>query len=355
MKKTLALVLAALMTAGMTTVAFADTVSIEETTPVLGYTTTDGVLKVATKDANGDYSTNAFNADTKYEPGSKIYIPISLWTDKLGDDTDGDGKVNTPAGNAGVIDASDDKVAKVTEKDDIRNYRIYTDMKVGEVDVKPYIDYVKFDKSYAYAVVVEIPEDAEVKAVDLAGTISIGRTSVKDTSTPATFHFGGEYGYNVEKLADGIADWADVEVVDFDDVEGVEVLPFSGEMEFEVDVTGQSKLNLAWNSDFNKEFAAMYDYANIDFINFEHTPSFNKNGTVYLYLDEDVFIYEVTEDGAKEISGLKWDEDYEAWTFKTRTLKSYAISDVELNEKTVTEDDSSSTTDGGKENPDTGR
>ena len=59
----------------------------------------------------------------------------------------------------------------------------------------------------------------------------------------------------------------------------------------------------------------------------------------------------------QEIKGLKWDEDYEAWTFKTRTLKSYAISDVELDEKTVTEDkdDTSSTTDGGKENPDTGR
>ena len=32
-----------------------------------------------------------------------------------------------------------------------------------------------------------------------------------------------------------------------------------------------------------------------------------------------------------------------------------AISDVELDEKTKTEDDTSSTTDGGKENPDSGR
>ena len=99
----------------------------------------------------------------------------------------------------------------------------------------------------------------------------------------------------------------------------------------------------------------MYDYANIDFVTFEKAPSFNKNGQVWIYADEDAYIYEVTADGAKEIKGLKWDEDYEAWTFKTRTLKSYAISDVELDEKTVTEDDSSSTTDGGKENPDTGR
>ena len=139
-----------------------------------------------------------------------------------------------------------------------------------------------------------------------------------------------------------------------DGLEGEETLTF-GDFEFEVDVTGQGKLNLKNNVDFNKEFAAMYDYANIDFITFEKEPTFNKNGVVYIYADEDAFVYEVTADGAKEIKGLAWDEDYEAWTFKTRTLKSYAISDVELTEKTVTEDKDDSTTDGGKENPDTGR
>ena len=125
---------------------------------------------------------------------------------------------------------------------------------------------------------------------------------------------------------------------------------------FTVDVTGQGKLNLAWNTDFDKEFAAMYDYANIDFVTFEGTPAFNKTGTLYIYADEDEFVYEVTADGAKAVKA-EWNEDYEAWELKTRTLKSYAISDVELTEKTATEDkdDASSTTDGGKENPDTGR
>ena len=99
----------------------------------------------------------------------------------------------------------------------------------------------------------------------------------------------------------------------------------------------------------------MYDYANIDFVNFEGKPSFNKTGTLYIYAAEDSFIYEVTKDGAKAIKA-EWDEDYEAWTFKTRTLGSYAISDVELDEKTVTEDkNESSKPETGKENPDTGR
>ena len=146
------------------------------------------------------------------------------------------------------------------------------------------------------------------------------------------------------------------EVVDFDDCDDVETLTFGDDFEFEVDLSGQGKLNLKNNRNFNKEFAGMYDYANIDFVNFEFEPSFNKNGTAYIYADEDAYIYEVTADGAKEIKGLKWDEDYEAWTFKTRTLKSYAISDVELDEKTKTEDkNESSKPEGGKENPDTGR
>ena len=157
--------------------------------------------------------------------------------------------------------------------------------------------------------------------------------------------------YNGETLVAG-----ETGIYKFDE-DGEIDIEFGDQAMFTVDVTGQGKLNLAWNTDFDKEFAAMYDYANIDFVTFVGTPAFNKTGTLYIYADEDEFVYEVTADGAKEIKGLKWDEDYEAWTFKTRTLGAYAISDVELDEKTVTEDkdDASSTTDGGKTNPDTGR
>ena len=157
--------------------------------------------------------------------------------------------------------------------------------------------------------------------------------------------------YNGETLVAG-----ETGIYKFDE-DGEIDIEFGDQAMFTVDVTGQGKLNLAWNTDFDKEFAAMYDYANIDFVTFEGTPAFNKTGTLYIYADEDEFVYEVTADGAKAVKA-EWNEDYEAWELKTRTLKSYAISDVELDEKTETEDkkdDSSSTTDGGKENPDTGR
>ena len=253
----------------------------------------------------------------------------------------------------------------ITDKDDIKSYKVKSDWSVGGLDDKATIELVKIDDQYRYAVTFVMPEAAETKDSDLAGQISVYKNSsdLKDSNADKKYYsinFGSTYGYKVEALGDIDNDIASAEIVEFKDtkggnkLEGEETL-VTGDFEFEVDVTGQGKLNLKNNVDFNKEFAAMYDYANIDFITFEKEPTFNKNGVVYLYADEDAFVYEVTADGAKEIKGLTWDEDYEAWSWKTRTLKSYAISDVELTEKTVTEDKDDTTTDDGKVNPDTGR
>ncbi len=317
MKKIFALALAALMTAGMTTVAFA---------------VADDITFVNT--------------------GSRYY----------GVKQD-DGTYTAEGCPVGVVNLDgEDKVALylfentqfVTDDDDLDRYKVSADWSVGSVDEKPVIEMVKHPtKGYVYAVTFTLPEAPETKTADLAGTITVYKTTEGKKEDEAKFPVNITYGKTAIKYySEGDDLNAGPYAFDTDDVVVIEA---GSEFEFEVDVTGQGKLNMAWNTDFNKEFAAMYDYANIDFMNFEYAPSFNKTGVAYIYADEDAFIYEVTADGAKEINGLKWDEDYEAWTFKTRTLGSYAISDVELTEKTVTEDGSSSTTDGGKENPDTGR
>ena len=144
-------------------------------------------------------------------------------------------------------------------------------------------------------------------------------------------------------------------IVTFDGEEGEIDIEFEDVATFTVDITGQRKLNLAWNTDFNKEFGAMYDYANLYFFNFEGEPVFNKTGTMMVYAEPDTFIYEVTADGAKAIDEAEYDEDYEAWIFETRALTSYVISDVELTEKTVTDTEDDTTDDGSKPIPDTGR
>ena len=324
MKKIFALALAAVMTAGMTTVAFAaDSVNF-----VTGGT--DRYYGV--KDSDGTYTGAKIDTmdDVVFEGGDEVALYIF---------NNGDW---------------------VKDKDELDRYKVSVDWTVGETDAKPEIKMVKSaTEGYVYAVTFTLPEAPETKTADLIGEVTVYKSTEGKKDAAAKFNVALEYGYEVVDPTDvvtGDEDLTDADAVKFD-YDDVVVLTFGNDFEFEVDVTGQGKLNVKNNTDFNKEFAAMYDYANIDFLTFEYAPSFNKTGVAYLYADEDAFIYEVTADGAKEIAGLKWDEDYEAWTFKTRTLGAYAISDVELDEKTVTEDkdDASSTTDGGKTNPDTGR
>ena len=323
MKKIFALALAAVMAAGMTTVAFA---AADEVTFV-----TSGERRFGVEE-DGVYSWKAEN-DTN---------------GMSGEDFDGEDKV--------ALFLFDSTGHAVTDKDALDRYKVSADWTVGDLDEKPVIEMVKTaTMGYVYAVTFTLPEAPETKEADLAGTVTVYKTTEGKKEEAAKFEVGLSYGFDAnDYVVTGDDDLTKEDAVKFD-YDDVVVLTFGNDFEFEVDVTGQGKLNVKNNTDFNKEFAAMYDYANIDFINFEYAPSFNKTGVAYIYADEDAFIYEVTADGAKEIKGLAWDEDYEAWTFKTRTLGSYAISDVELDEKVVTEDKDDTTTDGGKENPDTGR
>ena len=346
MKKTLALVLAALMTAGMTTVAFA--AKAGDVNAMLGYAVNEGGDLVYATDVyyvldSDDVAKLPEGANV--EGGDEIAIPLVQWTDVNGD------------GNA-ITDA-DDTFEWYRDTDDLKKPNVYTDWRIGNADAE--IRMVKYGAGdYRYSVVVTVPENDTNKPVDLEGKIMVGRTkNAAEDAIYGSFDLGVTYApaAQVVKTYEGeTLEAGETGIYKFDE-DGEIDIEFGDQAMFTVDVTGQRKLNLAWNTDFDKEFAAMYDYANIDFVTFEGTPAFNKTGTLYIYADEDEFVYEVTADGAKAVKA-EWNEDYEAWELKTRTLKSYAISDVELDEKTETEDkkdDSSSTTDGGKENPDTGR
>ena len=328
MKKILALTLAAVMAAGMSTVAFAD----RDDNLVIKGSTTDEVVFYYDSNDDGE---------------------IEDWEKVTGEDNlaknsriDGETTIYVP-----IYDYETNKV--VTDKDMVSGWKVYTSWDINKTD-KAKIDRVKIDGKYVYAVYFTLPTADEIKGTDLAGEIVIySSTHKKDENNDLRkIEVGMTYGYAETPYDDEIDN---LEVVSFKGIDDVVNMTVGDIFEFEVDVTGQGKLNLKNNQDFNKEFAAMYDYANIDFLTFEMEPTFNKIGTVYIYADEDAYIYEVTADGAKEIKGLEWDEDYEAWTFRTRTLGSYAISDVELDEKTVTEDKDDTTTDDGKVNPDTGR
>ena len=359
MKKIFALALAAVMTAGMATTSFAASLEARNDAEVVLLSSLKMVDVYVDSNDNNRFneSDDTFTPDKGSEKTNGKFTS-SVVVDE-GDIANVDLSV-VKGGKKVAIPLLDKDGNMIDDKDAVRRIKVKAEWKVGELSEKPEIEFVKIGAEYAYAVTFTLPESAEIKTTDLAGKIAVYESSsqLKDNYSDKeyiTLSFGSEYGFKTEDY-DG-SDLAEAEVVDFDDYsDDVETLTFGDDFEFEVDLSGQGKLNLKNNRDFNKEFAAMYDYANIDFINFVKTPSFNKNGTVYIYADEDAYIYEVTADGAKEIKGLKWDEDYEAWTFKTRTLKSYAISEVELTEKTVTEaKNESSKPEGDTAHPDTGR
>ena len=368
MKKTLALVLAALMTAGMTTVAFADATNDNSLEVTLVDVTDGNYLYV---DANDDgrfgSADDKFTTNNGTEHLSGAIAIAKPTADKVPTSVD---LSVVKGGKKVAIPLLDEHGNKITEKDDVRRTKVKAEWKVGDLEEKPEIEFVKIGDEYVYAVTFTLPEAAETKTTDLAGSISVYESSsqLKDDYNDkelVTLNFGSEYGYKVEEF-DKVADWNKVEVVDFDGIEDVETMSFGDDFEFEVDLAGQGKLNLAYNTKYNKDFAYDYDDANIDFINFEGEPTTNRTGTLYIYADEDSYIYEVTSKGAKKINGAYYDDDEEAWVIRTRNLTSYAISDKKL--KTVDQMNNGSSSNSsnkpgssnnkpgnGKPNPDTGR
>ncbi len=347
MKKLFALAMAAVMAAGMTTVAFADTQNIY-------VSNWDSAWYVVGSDNRVDYVT-----DVEPEGGDTIAIPMFVWDDK-----DDDGEIDR--GEKDSVFAYTSSYDGKVYIDDVWSVGEPAEVTTGWVNFEKvqkqlpwWMD--KYGDRQIKCVLITLPENDTNKVEDLAGEIRVGRSKSAAKKSPFTFDL--ELSYYADNTLTGTSarPWdggelisGETGIVSFDKEEGEIDIEFEDVATFTVDISGQGKLNLAWNTSFNKEFGAMYDYANLTFVNFEGTPSFSKNGTLMVYAEPDTFIYEVTEDGAKKVDA-EYDEDYEAWVLTTRTLSSYVISDVELTEKTVTDTEDDTTDDGSKPIPDTGR
>lgn len=226
---------------------------------------------------------------------------------------------------------------------------------------------------YEYWIKITTKDSTTTKDIDVVGKVSVGTSkssAEKDQEVSVDFTLTNSDPGNGNH--DEATDYVSIEpgeraVVSFaDDASDEFEVEFGDDARFVFNARGQGKLNLAYNTKYNKDFAYDYDDANIDFINFEGEPTTNRTGTLYIYADEDSYIYEVTSKGAKKINGAYYDDDEEAWVIRTRNLTSYAISDKKL--KTVDQmnngsssnssnkpDSSNNKPGNGKPNPDTGR
>ena len=234
---------------------------------------------------------------------------------------------------------------------------------------------------YEYWVEISTKSSNSTKENDLVGTLYTGtnKNSAKDGDSfrlEVTLSNQSNNSGDKGKYEDA-TDYVTIEdgeraIVSFaDDASDEFEVEFGDDARFVFNARGQSKLNLAYNTKYDKDFAYDYDDANIDFLTFEGEPTTNRTGTLYIYADEDSYIYEVTSKGAKKINGAKYNHDEEAWEIRTRNLTSYAISDKKL--KTVDQMENSSSSNSSnkpgnnkpgsnkpgnnndKPNPDTGR
>ena len=234
---------------------------------------------------------------------------------------------------------------------------------------------------YEYWVEISTKSSNSTKENDLVGTLYTGtnKNSAKDgdsfrlevTLSNQSNNSGDKNDYKDATDYVTIEDGERAIVSFADDASDEFEVEFGDDARFVFNARGQSKLNLAYNTKYDKDFAYDYDDANIDFLTFEGEPTTNRTGTQYIYADEDSYIYEVTPRGAKKINGAKYNHDEEAWEIRTRNLTSYAISDKKL--KTVDQMENSSSSDSSnkpgnnkpgsnkpgnnndKPNPDTGR
>ena len=205
-----------------------------------------------------------------------------------------------------------------------------------------------YSRELGYWAYIDTKKSTTTKDIDIVGKIYVG-TSKSDAEDETGFYVdvtltNKDVGNStfVDVDSDAYIEPGQRAVLSFaDDADDV-VIEFGDDAWYEFNARGQGRVNFAYNTNFDRDFAYDYDHANIDFINFVAEPTTNKTGTLYIYADEDSYIYEVTSKGAKKINGAYYDDDEGAWVIRTRHLTSYAISDRRLKTIDQMEDDKNS-------------
>ncbi len=309
MKKILSLALAAAMVAGMATTVFADPALIDY----------DKAMMSSWDEDLADY---AVMMDTD---------SLFVYDDDEGFLATDPAEITTYGDKYGIAIEFHD----LLEDRDQDRYDAYAEWELGESLVSDLqIEYAKGPNGYQYFVTFEVESSTTTARTDIAGFITVAdtRSDADDNmDVDSYFEIGGMaenskiyYPYDEDGMPAGASYMfeGDLEDIEF----------FDGDVIYTVDTANQNtKLNLATSSSFQSDFAAMYPEANLDFFKWSATPSFNRTGELVFYVDaeQDLYFYEVTEDGAKE-TAAEYDEEYEAFVLRTRTLGNYVISDMEL-------------------------
>jgi hypothetical protein len=265
----------------------------------------------------------------------------------------------------------------ITDSDSVRSATIKKDWEMGEEyvesmtvvkkkadissdsDIRDFLEHTHAIDSgdpdytgYYYFLAVELSDSSRTTATgDVIGTLTLKKTGSNG------FVYQGEYGENEIDFELSLTigfpyseDYFIDENTKIFNFSESGTSPLGGSEEDQLDLfgstgyflihtEGQGKVAISCKTDYIASIANDYPQANLDFITCNGA-TFNRTGTLYLYADEDTYLYEVNADGdLKEVRNADYDSYEEAFVLNTRKLGSYVISDMELDGSSSNDND----------------
>lgn len=259
-----------------------------------------------------------------------------------------------------------DGAALVYESDAVKGLKLKTSWSTGSSLVKS-VELVKkklggalrtelgisgTSRGYAYFIAVTFKPAASTGVGYVSGAISAGKSA--SGNAPKLSHDANraeldiEVAYERAEPGDPVTKtvkWFDAGY-SFDDDDETEFILVDDDIGyFTVSTVGQGDLLLSVSTAYDSAVAARYPDANLDFIT-GNGGSFNRTGVMTIFADEDSYLYQLNSAGVLSEVNADYDEYEGAFTFKTRVLGSYVISDVELDTSPRYDDIDDDTDDG---------
>lgn len=192
------------------------------------------------------------------------------------------------------------------------------------------------DGKYYYFLAIDTNDSTSTSTDDVIGTVTLNKSrdpEVEDLDVSVAVEMGWNNNRD-DKNAGNIEDEMEPEKyykLDFKTVDDDRELSFKGGSTFTVDASGQPKTLIYFDTNFNSAISNKHPEAELEFWN-GNGAKFNRVGEFFLSYESDynAFLYEVKADGTLAKLNATYEEG-DGFTFNTRTVGSYVISDTELN------------------------
>jgi hypothetical protein len=258
-----------------------------------------------------------------------------------------------------LLEESADEANPIAKKVYYEKVKVSTTIEMGE-DIVEKVELVKMRASMEsaeefteYFIAVKLADKAVTYDTDVVGTFEIDRKAIKGEDVglaynlpkvdglKVDFAFPVFYTRNWVNDADKYLVEDEVELLydkayalKFESDEEVELL-FGGannglnEGTFTVDVSGQGKVFIKWNTKADEALAAANPGVDMHFVNFNHV-KFNRSGEFVYEMEDGAHAYFMFDDGKYHEIPNAYDASEEAFVFNTNVLANYIFANAEL-------------------------